>query len=69
MFHVFQDSSIAIPKSFITMHVTDPFATAMEGAQEEYPNAKRNLLEAINNAELTMLPPPPQKENLAVFLR
>ena len=68
---LFQDSSIAIPKSFITMHVTDPFATAMEGAQEEYPNAKRNLLEAINNAEATtfMLPPPPQKENLAVFLR
>ena len=66
----FQDSSItAIPKSFITMHVTDPFSTAMEDAHEEYPNAKRNLLEAINNAELTMLPPPPQKENLAVFLR
>ena len=51
------------------MHVTDPFSTAMEDAHEDYPNAKRNLLEAINNAELTMLPPPPQKENLAVFLR
>ncbi len=58
-----------MPKSFMTMHVTDPFSTAMEGAQEEYPNAKRNLLDAINNAEATMLPPPSQKENLAVFLR
>ena len=60
-----------MPKSFITMHVTDPFSTAIEGGQDEYPNAKRNLLEAINNAEATtfMLPPPSQKENLAVFLR
>ena len=58
-----------MPKSFITMHVTDPFATAMEGCNEEYPNAKRNLLDDINNAECTVLPPPPQKENLAVFLR
>ena len=58
-----------MPKSFLTMHVTDPFSTAMEVNQEEYPNAKRNILDDLNNAEQTMLPPPPQKENLAVFLR
>ena len=59
-----------MPKSFITMHVTDPFTTAIEGVSE-YPNAKRNILDDLNNAEATMLPPPPppQKENLAVFLR
>lgn len=51
------------------MHVTDPFSTAVEGCAEEYPNAKRNILDDLNNAEQTMLPPPPQKENLAVFLR
>ena len=59
-----------MPKSFMTMHVTDPFTTAIEGVSE-YPNAKRNILDDLNNAEATMLPPPPppQKENLAVFLR
>ena len=61
---------MTVPRSFITMHVTDPFSTAMEGNSEEgIPNAKRNLLDDLNNAESTMLPPPPQKENLAVYLR
>ena len=61
---------MTVPRSFITMHVTDPFSTAMEGSSEEgIPNAKRNLLDDLNNAESTMLPPPPQKENLAVYLR
>ena len=71
IFYSNQDATI--PKSFITMHVTDPFATAMEATtREEYPNAKRNLLDEINDAahQQTMLPPPPpQKENLAIFLR
>ena len=54
------------------MHVTDPFATALEGSSEEnYPNAKKNLLEDLNSAEQTMMmmPPPPQKENIEVYLR
>ena len=54
------------------MHVTDPFATALGGSSDmEYPNAKRNLLDDLNSAgaEQTMLPPPPQKENIEVYLR
>ena len=55
------------------MHTTDPFATALGGsAGEEYPNAKRNLLEDLNSAgaeQTVMLPPPPQKENISVYLR
>ena len=67
-----QDSSNPIPPSFLTMHVTDPFATALGGSSDmEYPNAKRNLLDDLNSAgaEQTMLPPPPQKENIEVYLR
>ena len=65
-----QDNSIA--RSFLTMHVTDPFATALgEPSVEIYPNAKKNLLEDLNSAEQTMMmmPPPPQKENIEVYLR
>ena len=55
------------------MHVTDPFSTALGStAGEEYPNAKRNLLEDLNSAgaeQTVMLPPPPQKENISVYLR
>ena len=54
------------------MHVTDPFATALgEPSVEIYPNAKKNLLDDLNSAgaEQTMLPPPPQKENIEVYLR
>ena len=55
------------------MHTTDPFATALGGsAGEEYPHAKRNLLEDLNSAgaeQTVMLPPPPQKENISVYLR
>ena len=55
------------------MHTTDPFATALGGSVgEEYPNAKRNLLEDLNSAgaeQTVMLPPPPQKENISVYLR
>ena len=54
------------------MHVTDPFATALSGSSEEnYPNAKKNLLDDLNSAgaEQTMMPPPPQKENIEVYLR
>ena len=65
-----QDNSIH--RSFLTMHVTDPFATALSGSSEEnYPNAKKNLLDDLNSAgaEQTMMPPPPQKENIEVYLR
>ena len=55
------------------MHVTDPFSTALGASGgEEYPNAKRNLLEDLNSAgteQTVMLPPPPLKENIAVYLR
>ena len=54
------------------MHVTDPFATALgEPSVEIYPNAKKNLLDDLNSAgaEQTMLPPPPPKENIEVYLR
>ena len=55
------------------MHVTDPFATALGGSSgEDYPNAKRNLLEDLNSAgaeQTVLLPAPPQKENISVYLR
>ena len=55
------------------MHVEDPFSTALGASGgEEYPNAKRNLLEDLNSAgaeQTALLPPPPQKENISVYLR
>merc|ERR550532_3851295 len=67
------ESEDSLRPSFLTMHTTDPFATALGGsAGEEYPNAKRNLLDDLNSAgaeQTVMLPPPPTKENISVYLR
>jgi len=57
-----------IPPSFMTTNDEDPFSSG-GAASVLYPDARRNILDDINNAENTFLPPPPQKESLAVFLR
>jgi len=59
---------VSIPPSFLTTNDEDPFSSGGAGS-ESYPDARRNILDDINNAENTFLPPPPQKESLAVFLR
>eukprot|EP00092_Neocalanus_flemingeri_P032334 GFUD01035153.1.p1 GENE.GFUD01035153.1~~GFUD01035153.1.p1 ORF type:complete len:1912 (+),score=653.09 GFUD01035153.1:74-5809(+) len=59
---------VTIPPSFMTTNDEDPFSSGA-AASELYPDARRNILDDINNAENTFLPPPPQKESLAVYLR
>ena len=58
---------VTIPPSFMTTNDEDPFTRG--ASSESIPDARRNILDDINNAENTFLPPPPQKESLAVFLR
>jgi hypothetical protein len=57
-----------IPPSFMTTNDSDPFDSVVVEATH-CPDAKRNILDDLNRAESTMLPPPPDKESVAVFLR
>ncbi|XP_023341937.1 kinesin-like protein KIF20A [Eurytemora carolleeae] len=56
-----------LPPSFIAAHHEDPFQT--RGSSIVYPDARRNILMDINNAENTVLPLPSDKDTLKVFLR
>jgi len=73
MAFVTRDSTIlsegaSIPPSFLATNDEDPFRSRGQSS-ESIPDARRNILEDINNAENTALPPPPQKENIEVYLR
>ena len=62
-----EDASVA--PSFVTSNDLDPFSSGA-GVSVVYPDFKRNILEDLNNAEnTTVLPPPSEKETLAVYLR
>ena len=62
-----EDASVA--PSFVTSNDLDPFSSGA-GVSVVYPDVKRNILEDLNNAEnTTVLPPPSEKETLAVYLR